>query len=121
MKRGRKKIKQNSIKIVISTVLVIIIFFLSRAIWNIYQKNSLARENKNAYETKLLKLEERYNSLSADLLRLQTEQGLEEEIRSKFQVAKPGEHTIVFFDKKIDNDDKKPTKGFWKSLIDFFR
>lgn len=121
MNRKRRKLKKNSLRILFIGGLLIAVVFLSRATWNLYQKNSLARESRNDAEQEFANLENRYEGLSADLSRLQTDHGLEEELRTKFQVSKPGEHTIVLLDPKQEEDDEESGEGFWRSLINFFK
>ncbi len=76
-------------------VLVIILLFLIKGTWDIYQKdrqslNDLAISNKE-----LADLQSRNDYLSGQVAKLETTSGQEEEIRQKFQVAKPGENVII--------------------------
>ncbi len=51
-------------------------------------------------------MEQRKNELEANLDRLQTEAGVEEELRNKFQVKREGEDYIVIIDNGAS--EKKP-------------
>jgi cell division protein FtsB len=96
------------------------LFFLARATWNIYEKNMIARKERNESKMELETLEERYSQISQDVERLVTERGLEEEIRSKFQVSKPGEHTIVLLDPEKEKKVEEK-KNIWQKIKDLFQ
>ena len=86
-KRKINKIMYSKISLVILLILVI---FIGKSAWDIYQKYRLSANNykeiKNDYES----LKSRKDMLESGINRLQTENGIEEEIRDKFNVAKIG-------------------------------
>lgn len=79
-------------------LLVIIVVFLARAAWDIYQKSRLGDEAYQAALLKLKELEERKKALEEELARVGSQQGLEAQIRQNLPVAKPGEEVIIIVD-----------------------
>lgn len=106
-------------------ILFLIFGVLAHATWGVYQKEKIARENRDAVEAKLLALEEKKITLDEALERLGTERGIEEEIREKFRVVKEGEQLVILLDENETatvrdayNIDPRP---WWDRLFDLFR
>ena len=78
--------------------LVAIFIFVAHGALGMYQKNSEATEKKEKAEDKLSELEQRKVELSADILNLSTDRGLEGEIRDRYMVAKEGENVMIVSD-----------------------
>ena len=79
-------------------VLVIICIFLANGVWGVYKQERQTRINKNQRLSHFNDLKIRKDSLEEEINRLNTERGIEEEIRKKFEVAKEGEEVIVIVD-----------------------
>jgi len=77
------------------------IFIKSRAI--------VARENETKKE--LFDIKQRKANMEKELNRLQSESGIEEEMRTKFDVQKPGERALVIVDKPDDNNKNSDNAG----------
>lgn len=73
-----------------AVLLVLILVFLSYSTIKLYFKNRNAILKRNETGNELADLEQRKTELEKDVNRLQSESGLEEEIRNKFNVQKPG-------------------------------
>ena len=80
-------------------LLIIILAFITHGIWGIWKKTKQSKETLEVAQMELDKLKEREEAIEKKIGRLGTETGLEEEIRSKFDVAKEGEKIIVIVDK----------------------
>lgn len=75
--------------------LLLLIFLLGRGA---YERYSIERDMDNrriAAEQELRLLEERKADLEADVTYLEGERGIEEEIRSNFDVARQGEQVVI--------------------------
>ena len=61
--------------------------------------------------------------LSSEIERLKTKDGIEEEIRNKFNVVKPGEHLVVIVDdaSTSKNETTKQNTGWWGSFLGWFK
>lgn len=102
--------------------LAILLIFLARGTWNIYVKNRDSAAELRLAEERLARLEERHKTLMAGVARLNTESGIEGEIRDRFQMAKEGERAVVIVDAP-----SKPVQlelsedGFLQKIWDFFK
>lgn len=70
-------------------------------------------------------LKKRESDLTTNIAELQTDQGKEEVIRDKYQVAKPDEKMVIIVDKaEVDNYVPKPEKidhSFWGFVRKIFK
>ena len=94
-------------------LLLVLVLFLGRATFQIYQKERESRANLRQAETEVSALAARDIDLREKVERLQTESGMEAEIRSQFQVAKPGEKMVVM----IDDDAEAPVESAQKQTM----
>ncbi|OHB24864.1 MAG: hypothetical protein A2542_02560 [Parcubacteria group bacterium RIFOXYD2_FULL_52_8] len=91
-KRTRRRLLYSHVSI---AALLVVLVLLLQAVWNIYEKRKLTQVSRAHTDRELAFLQERKRSLEADIARLSSDRGSEAELRSKFQVAKPGEEVIV--------------------------
>ena len=68
-------------------------------------------------------LKSRKDMLESEINRLKTDGGIEEEIRGKFNVAKPGETvvTVINSSGSIPTNVNNLKKGFWSNLWNVFK
>ena len=104
-------------------ILFIIIIFLAKATYNIYQKYKLNAENYATVKKQYDSLNARKDMLNSEIGRLKTDNGVEEEIRSKFNVAKPGETVVVVINgsSSTSSQNNSGDKGFWASFWSIFK
>lgn len=105
-------------------LLAVLLLVTLNSTWNIYEKASLAREQKNRLEKELSDLKTRKLELEAKILNLKTERGLEEEIRSRFNVAKQGESVVVVVDPTFpegtSTQNESGISGLWHKFLRLF-
>lgn len=99
-------------------VLVILFCILGLFSYNIIRLVEKEREtsrNKIIQLNKIEELRRREASLNSDIEKLKTEDGIEDTIRSKFQVVKPGEKVVAIVDEEIVIPDKEEEEShsFW--------
>lgn len=70
----------------------------------VYKKNKEAKLLNNEIKKELYDLEKRKSDLESSISKLETESGVEEEMRKKLNIRKPGEKTLVIIDENIGND-----------------
>lgn len=118
-RRQFKKIFYSKVSFLI---LIFLVFFMGKATYGIYKKSMISASNYAAVEKSYQNLRNRKDMLESEIDRLQTEKGVEEEIRSRFSVAKPGE-TVVTIVKGSSTQDNinKPEAGFWSKFWSIFR
>lgn len=100
---------------------LVVLFFLS-TVWGAFKKERDTQKIKEQRIEVLESLEEREGILSKEIDRLDTERGVEEEIRAKFEVARGGEGVIVIVNSK-DNEEASITpkkKSLWGKMLDIF-
>jgi len=103
LKRRQKARKRLYSKVTIG-FLVIVVILLVRPTWNIYQKSREGKRNVIEARSELATLENRKKELERDLEYIKSEHGRDQEIRSKFGVAKEGETLVVI----VRDEEKKP-------------
>ncbi|PIR85249.1 hypothetical protein COU15_01780 [Candidatus Kaiserbacteria bacterium CG10_big_fil_rev_8_21_14_0_10_45_20] len=91
------------------------VVFMGIAVWDVREKELSARQDKLQAESQFNALNERYEALLASTERLETERGVEEELRERFLVAKKGEEVIILVDAPPSNVDTPPPSG--KSIL----
>lgn len=100
-------------------VLSILVLLSIHSVWSVYQKKSTSEQAKEVALRRTEELRARDSELKSNIERLQTTRGIEEEIRSKFTVAKNGENMVVVVDdSKVGTSTTQ--RGFWRKIRDFF-
>ncbi|MFM2357740.1 MAG: hypothetical protein RJA61_477 [Candidatus Parcubacteria bacterium] len=99
--------------------LVLLTIFLIRAVWNAYGEMGHTREQVSSLQNEFTAISIRANDLSQDIALLETEEGLEKEIRKKFGVAKEGEQVAVIIEEKKTEEVPVPQKdtGFFGAIF----
>jgi cell division protein FtsB len=104
------------------SVLLIILVILIKAVFGIYQKEKLTRDNLDKAEAEYLELEDRDAFLQKEIDSLNTQGGMEKAVRERFGVAKEGEKVIILLDeKKVPDTKVKEGKGFWNWFKGLFK
>ena len=107
---------------VVIVMLVAAVLFMGVAVWDVREKELSARHDKLQAESQFNALKERYEALKERTARLETERGVEEELRERFLVAKEGEEVIILVDappQALDTDIPAP-KGIWDTIRGWF-
>ena len=82
----------------------ILVIFFDCGVFSLMSKMKITIENRKLAENKIAELQKEKEKLSIDIAKLKTEDGIEENIRQKFGLAKEGENMIIVVD-----DQNKPT------------
>lgn len=105
-------------------ILIIILLLLIDGTWKVFQKERASRSNLNRAQNQLASLNQRHDALSEDISHLKTSQGIENEIRSKYEVAKPGEQVLIIVDKNgatSTDDSGGVLKRWWEKFTGLFK
>lgn len=81
-------------------IIIIIAFLLARGAAGIFSKERESAQVLKDLEEKNAALASRQESLKGDIASLQTEEGIIEEVRRKFNVIRPGEHLAIVVEEK---------------------
>lgn len=101
---------------------VLLVFFA----WNtigLIEKERETSKNKEISLNKMNKLKEKAELYNNNIDRLNTDIGVEELVRSKFQVSKPGEKVVSIVDNNEveTQDDSSNNNGFWFWFLGLFK
>lgn len=105
-------------------VLLIILIILSISTAKVYLKSRKASLKNDQTIAQIEELEKKKKELEDRIAKLRTGSGLEEEIREKFNVAKPEEKLLTIIDKTPENDkinNEESEKEFFSNLPRFLR
>jgi hypothetical protein len=97
-------------------VLFVMAVFLGHSVYNVYKSEQAASIKEKAALSERDEALARKKELLAEVDQLQTPRGVEEEIRTKFPVAKPGEQVVVVVDEKATTTVTKEKSSWWTRL-----
>ncbi len=99
----------------------VLLVLLAFATWHIYVKEREASAEHMNEVRVLSDLSNRKTTLDEDLKKLDTSRGIEEEVRKRFPVAKPGEEEIMLV-AATDPASATSTRknAFWNDLFDWW-
>lgn len=102
-------------------LLVLVSILLVRGTWSMYTKYRDAKERTQVAASELAAVQERKVLLQGQLERIKTSNGVEEELRHKFDVAREGEHLVVIVDKEVTPETPTSTPTLWQRVKGFLR
>lgn len=125
MNKFQKKGKWDNLiysKIFLTFLGILIIFFIFN-MFHFMNKASDTFKNKKNVEDKIIELEKSKDKFNTDILKLQTEKGVEESIREKFGLAKEGENMIMIVNDKNEKkvEESNDSKGFLYFFKNWFK
>ena len=96
-----------------------VLLIVANATWNVFQKERVAVKDYEEEAEALTDLMARKASLEEKLSALNTERGIEGELRERFPVAKAGEELIVVVDQKEASFDSavESKKSMWERFF----
>ncbi|OIO30756.1 hypothetical protein AUJ77_01875 [Candidatus Nomurabacteria bacterium CG1_02_43_90] len=120
----RKKIRKIVYSKITIFVLTGVLFVVSVGAWRVHKKALVAMTERDISARALADSESRMKELQISLARLNSNQGIEEEVREKYTVALPGEEVVVVVDenaKKSENGEVPASNGWWQKILSFFK
>lgn len=117
----KKKVKKIMYSRTIIFGLFILLLFFMHATYGVYKKERLTRINLEQVENEKSNLDNRYYALEKSVAYLQTDEGVESEIRNKFRAVKPGEQVAIIVNTEVKKEPLlKKNQSFWMKIKDFF-
>ena len=102
--------------------LSILVIFFAWGVVRLMGKMQTTIENRKIVENKVAELESEKVKLSADIAKLKTESGIEENIRQKFGLAKEGEDMIIVVEDQNPLEiNEKEGGGFFSFFTNLFK
>jgi cell division protein FtsB len=119
--RRKKKVRRLLFSRLSIILLLILVFFVGRATWRMYEKAINTRADLALVEAHYNDLESRERELSEKLKELNTEKGVEREIRDTYGVVKENEGVIILVEEEEEDEvkERENNKDFpwWKKLF----
>ncbi len=100
--------------------LFVLMLLVLHSTWGVYRKKADSEEMKNISIKHMEELRSRSDELKTKIDRLSTNTGIEEEIRSKFSVAKPSENMVIVVDENKKVPENVASVGVWAKFKGFF-
>ena len=118
----KRKIRSIIYHRVTLIALFLLVLLMLHSTWNVYNKKSDSENMKNVSFKNVEELRGRSDDLRVKIDRLSTEAGIEEEIRSRFSVAKANEAMVIVVDDDTSKASTTPTgNGFWQKFLSLFK
>lgn len=103
-------------------LLFVLVLLAVNSTWRVYLKKSESIAMREASTRRLNELEVRDQELDSKIKKLATVSGVEEEIRSKFSVAKENENMVIIVREDLATTTEVNQKqGFWSKIMNIFR
>jgi len=120
--REKQKVKNRLYSTPTLAILFIITLLIIRGAFGVMMKERESQRLVSDLEVKEQTLADHEIELKNSIDRLQTDEGLDSEIKEKYSVAKPGEHVVVIVDPRPLATTTASTsppwyRAFWKSII----
>ena len=100
--------------------LLLIFGFLLNSVRNVYRKKKAAQEILVRMEKEAEELKNREEFLRDSLMKLETKEGIEFEMRKKLNVAEAGESVAIIVDENISSATPTPAVSSWQKIKNFF-
>lgn len=113
----RRKTRRNIRSLPVLIASLVVCLFLVRGAYGIFKKSRQANAERDALAAKLEDLKTRETELEGDLTKLATPAGVEEEIKSKFNVAKAGENVAIIVEPSNAESTTTIEKSPWYSRL----
>lgn len=102
--------------------LFLIVILSLHSTWSVWQKKKESILLKESSAKRLADLEKRNEELDMKINKLNTTSGVEEEIRSKFSVAKDNENVVIILNEEGNTASSSAQKtSFWSKIKSFFK
>ena len=103
-------------------VLALLVVLALHSTWRVYMKKRESVELVKTSSQRLAELEARNTELDAKIKKLDTVSGVEEEIRSKYSVAKDSENMVIIVREESEaTTTTRENAGLWSKIKALFR
>ncbi len=111
----RQKLRRRLYSLPVLLGLLFLVIFVSRGAYGIFLKERASALEVEALEAKIGTLVQREGTLKYEVEKLETDSGIEEEIKSKFNVARAGEHVALIVERgEVEASTTPETPSWWK-------
>ena len=107
-------------RVTIGLIFLIFVVVL-HSTWVVYKKKVESAELRDISLKNVETLRNRSEDLQAKIDRLNTKQGIEEEVRSKFSVAKDNENMVIIVQDESTSSESVKKVGVWQKIMSIFK
>lgn len=118
LRQKRRRLLSSNLTIL---VLCIVIIILGKEVWDVYQRERLARESLSQAQVQKESLDKREQFLRSEIDLLENQEGVESELRERYGIAKPGEKVIVLVDAEATTTLRQENTSWWKKIFFWLR
>jgi cell division protein FtsB len=97
------------------TMLLLCVLLLCKGVFGLYVKSKESATARDAAQARLTELTNRKEVIAREIQNLSQSQGVDREVREKFNVVKPGEKVVLIMDDELPVE-VPPKKGFFSSI-----
>ncbi len=113
----KQKIKKQMYSWPILLALFLVVLLTARGTYSVLKKKQDSELYVKNLQKQTLDLNNRQKELEKSVTYLKTEEGIDQEIKQRFNVERPGEHVVVIVDpKQIASTTTPENSAWWKSL-----
>jgi cell division protein FtsB len=94
----KQKLKSQLYSVPALFAFLVLAVFIAKGTIGVVQKEEQSRADVQALKTKITTLSNEQTQMKDDIASLNTEAGIDEEIKEKFNVSSPGEHVAILVD-----------------------
>jgi cell division protein FtsB len=109
----RQKLRRWLYSLPALALLLVLTLALAKGAYSLMLKERESAHDAAALREKVGILQQREHELALEINKLQTEAGIEEEIKARFNVARAGEHVAVLVDRPDSSASTTPQKQSW--------
>lgn len=107
-------------KLALFTGLFILLILLGNSTRRVYNKKEEAGLALVRMEQEIGDLEERESELRSEQAKLKTDEGIDFELRKKFNIAREGEGVAIIVDESPGQDEQSDSATRWQKIKSFF-
>lgn len=115
--RKKQKLKKRLYSLPALILLAGITFLFIRGTYIVFEKKAESEQYVQALEKKSEDLQEEQAVLTQNIESLKTEEGIEKEVKEKYNVAKEGEHVVILVDRQATSTESASSSRAWYQKI----
>jgi cell division protein FtsB len=113
----KQKLKSRLYSIPALLVLALFTIFVAKGMVGVIQKEQESAADVQMLKTKLTTLSTEQSSMKDDIASLNTQAGVDEEIKEKFNVSEPGEHVAILVDPTTTGTSSATSTDAWYKRV----